>query len=134
MSEWAITQTNRFKAAMSGAGMFSLASEFGTEGNAAYDNWNLGTPYENPETFSKHSAISYIKNAHTPTLIIQGEDDDVDPIGQSQELYRALRFYNVPSELVLYPREHHGFVEFKHDMDYLSRMLDWVGKYCPATK
>ncbi|MES1223131.1 MAG: prolyl oligopeptidase family serine peptidase, partial [Bacteroidota bacterium] len=74
------------------------------------------------------------KNAHTPTLIIQGEDDDVDPIGQSQELYRALRFYNVPAELVLYPREHHGFVELKHNSDYISRMLDWVGKYCPASK
>jgi dipeptidyl aminopeptidase/acylaminoacyl peptidase len=134
MSEWAITQTNRFKAAMSGAGLFNLASEFGTEGGAAYDNWFLGTPYENPENFNKHSAISFIKNAHTPTLIIQGEADDVDPIGQSQELYRALRYYNVPAELVLYPREHHGFVELRHNIDYLSRMIDWVEKYCPAAK
>jgi dipeptidyl aminopeptidase/acylaminoacyl peptidase len=132
MSEWAITQTNRFKAAMSGAGLFNLASEFGTEGGAAYDNWFLGTPYENAEVFSKHSAISFIKNARTPTLIIQGEDDDVDPIGQSQELYRALRYYHVPAELVLYPREHHGFVELKHNIDYISRMIEWVEKYCPV--
>ena len=134
MSEWAITQTNRFKAAMSGAGLFNLASEFGTEGGASYDNWCLGSPYENLDVFTKHSAISFIKNAHTPTLIIQGEDDDVDPIGQSQELYRGLRYYNVPSELVLYPREHHGFVELKHNIDYISRMIEWVEKYCPAAK
>ncbi len=134
MSEWAITQTNRFKAAMSGAGLFNLASEFGTEGGAAYDNWCLGTPYENPEVFRNHSAINYIKNARTPTLIIQGEDDDVDPIGQSQELYRALRYYNVPAELVLYPREHHGFVELTHNIDYITRMIDWVEKYCPSGK
>ncbi len=134
MSEWAITQTNRFKAAMSGAGLFNLASEFGTEGGASYDNWCLGSPYENLDVFTKHSAMNFIKNAHTPTLIIQGEDDDVDPIGQSQELYRGLRYYNVPAELVLYPREHHGFVELKHNMDYITRMIDWVEKYCPVTK
>jgi len=131
MSEWAITQTHRFKAAMSGAGLFNLASEFGTESGASYDNWHLGTPYENPEVFARHSAISYIKNARTPTLIIQGKDDDTDPVGQSQELYRALRYYNVPTELVLYPNERHGFVDLKHKIDYVTRMLDWVGKYCP---
>jgi dipeptidyl aminopeptidase/acylaminoacyl peptidase len=130
MSEWAITQTNRFKAAMSGAGLFNLASEFGTEGGAAYDNWCLGTPYENMDVFANHSAITFVKNAHTPMLIIQGEDDDVDPIGQSKELYRALRYYNVTSELVTYPREHHGFVEPAHTIDYITRMINWVEKYC----
>jgi dipeptidyl aminopeptidase/acylaminoacyl peptidase len=134
MSEWAITQTNRFKAAMSGAGLFNLASEFGTEGGAAYDHWFLGTPYGNSETYAKHSAITFIKNAHTPTLIIQGEDDNVDPIGQSEELYRALRYYDVPAKLVLYPHENHGFVNLKHSIDFYTRMLDWIGKYCPASK
>ena len=67
-------------------------------------------------------------------MIIQGMDDEVDPKGQSQELYRALRFYKVPTELVLYPREHHGFSEFKHNLDYYTRMLDWVAKYCPVDK
>jgi dipeptidyl aminopeptidase/acylaminoacyl peptidase len=131
MSEWAITQTNRFKAAMSGAGLFNLASEFGTEQGADYDHWCLGTPYENMDVLINHSAISFVRQAHTPTLIIQGEDDDVDPIGQSQELYRALRYYKVTCELVTYPREHHGFSEFKHNVDYITRMLDWVKKYCP---
>ena len=132
MSEWAITQTHRFKAAVSGAGLFNLASEFGTEGGAAYDFWHFGTPYENLANFNKHSAISFIKKAATPTLIIQGKDDDVDPIGQSQELYRALRYYHVPAELVLYPREHHGFTEIKHNLDFYTRMLNWVGRYCPV--
>jgi dipeptidyl aminopeptidase/acylaminoacyl peptidase len=134
MSEWAITQTNRFKAAMSGAGIFSLASEFGTESNAAYDNWFLGLPYEQPDIFNNHSSLTFMKNARTPTLIIQGREDPTDPIGQSQELYRALRYYNVPAELVLYPREHHGFVELNHNIDYFTRMLEWVEKYCPLSK
>jgi len=129
MAEWAITQTNRFKASVSGAGMADLASEFGTEDNAAYDRWFWGTPYEHLENFTKHSPIAYLKQAKTPTLIIQGEGDPIDPIGQSQELYRGLRFYNVPTELVLYPGEPHGFRKIKHVIDYYTRMLAWFDKY-----
>ncbi len=129
MAEWAITQTNRFKASVSGAGMADLASEFGTEDNAAYDRWFWGTPYEHLENFYKHSPITYLKHAKTPTLIIQGEDDPIDPIGQSQELYRGLRYYNVPTELVLYPGEPHGFRKIKHVINYYTRMLAWFDKY-----
>ncbi|MEI8073650.1 MAG: S9 family peptidase [Bacteroidota bacterium] len=129
MAEWAITQTNRFKAAMAGAGIANLASEFGTEDNAAYDHWFFGTPYEHPDNFSKHAPISFIKNAKTPTLIIQGENDKIDPVGQSQELYRALRYYNVPTELVLYPNEPHGFKQIKHNIDFYKRMINWFDKY-----
>jgi dipeptidyl aminopeptidase/acylaminoacyl peptidase len=129
MAEWAITQTNRFKASMSGAGLANLASEFGTEGGPEYDQWFFGTPYEHPENFTKHSPFTYIKNAKTPTLIIQGENDQTDPIGQSQELYRGLRYYHVPAELVVYPREPHGFREIKHNIDFYTRMLAWFDKY-----
>jgi len=134
MAEWAITQTTRFKAAMSGAGLADLASEFGTEDNASYDNWSMGSPYEQPDVFYKHSPITFIKNARTPTLIIQGEADETDPIGQAQQLYRGLRFYNVPTELVVYPREPHGFREIKHGIDFYNRMLAWFEKYMPADK
>ena len=129
MAAWAVTQTNRFKAAMAGAGIADLASEFGTEDNAVYDRWFFGTPYEHPENFYKHSPISFVKNAKTPTLIIQGENDKIDPVGQSNELYRALRYYNVPTELVLYPNEPHGFKQIKHSIDFYKRMIRWFGKY-----
>ncbi|MBS1661835.1 MAG: S9 family peptidase [Bacteroidetes bacterium] len=129
MAEWAITQTRRFKASVSGAGMANLASEFGTESGAAYDYWFWGTPYENLDLFYKHSPIAYLKNAKTPTLIIQGEEDATDPIGQSQELYRGLRYNNVPCELVLYPREPHGFREINHNIDFYRRMIAWFKKY-----
>ena len=101
MSEWAITQTPRFKAAVSGAGMLNLAQEYGTEEHPYYDEWFYGLPYEKPEGFRKSSPINYIRNAHTPTLILQGEADTVDPLGQSQQLYRALKRYGVPTELVI---------------------------------
>jgi dipeptidyl aminopeptidase/acylaminoacyl peptidase len=134
MAEWAVTQTDRFKAAVSGAGMADLISEFGTENGPAYDEWFFGTPYEHPERFLNSSPFLNMKNAKTPTLILQGEADPIDPIGQSQELYRGLKRYGVDTELVLYPREPHGFQEAKHRLDVLNRMLAWFDAHLKSTK
>jgi dipeptidyl aminopeptidase/acylaminoacyl peptidase len=132
MSEWAITQTDRFKAAVSGAGMFDLAAEYGTESGPEYDEWYYTTPWEHPERFYKNSPATYIKNAKTPTLILQGESDRTDPIGQSTALYRALKRYNVEAELVVYPREPHGPREEKHQLDIHTRMLRWFDQHLSA--
>ena len=131
MSEWAITQTTRFKAAVSGAGLSNLMSEYGTEQGPSYDEWFYGVPYE-PEKvtgFLNSSPVVNLKNAKTPTLILQGDADPVDPLGQSQELYRGLKRYGVETELVVYPREPHGFHEEKHLLDRLNRILAWYDKY-----
>lgn len=129
MSGWAITQTNRFKAAVDGAGLADLAVEYGTEDDPSYDEWFYGTPYEKLEGFIKSSPITYIKNARTPTLILQGADDVTDPISQSQILYRGLKRYGVPADLVIYPREGHGLREEKHLLDRLNRIINWYDKY-----
>jgi dipeptidyl aminopeptidase/acylaminoacyl peptidase len=129
MAEWAITQTDRFKAAVCGAGMADLATEFGTEARPEGDEWYFGTPYENLPAFQKSSPILYIKNARTPTLILQGEADTTDPISQSQMLYRGLKRYNVPAEFVVYPREPHGLRERYHIADRYRRSLEWIEKY-----
>jgi dipeptidyl aminopeptidase/acylaminoacyl peptidase len=125
MSEWAVTQTTRFKAAVSGAGMSDLIAEFGTESHPSYDEWFFGQPYEKPEGFLHSSPFMYMKNAKTPTLILQGENDTTDPLGQSQQLYRGLKHYGVKAELVQYPREPHGPQEEKHNLDILNRILRW---------
>jgi dipeptidyl aminopeptidase/acylaminoacyl peptidase len=129
MAEWAVTQTPRFKAAVSGAGMANLVSEYGTEIAPSYDEWFWGVPYEKPEGFLNSSPFLYVKNAKTPTLILQGEADTVDPLGQSQELYRGLKRYGVETELVEYPREPHGFQESKHRVDVQKRVVEWFDKY-----
>ncbi len=129
MAEWAITQTDRFKVAISGAGMADLAAEFGTEARSSGDEWYFGTPYENLSAFQKSSPIIYIKNAKTPTLILQGENDTTDPLSQSQMLYRGLKRYNVPAEFVVYPREPHGLREEKHILDRYRRSVAWIEKY-----
>ena len=129
MAEWAITQTNVFKAAVSGAGMANLISEFGTEDHPAGDEWFYGVPWEQPEGFLNSSPFVHLKNAKTPTLVLQGDADPIDPLGQSQELYRGLKRYGVEAELVVYPREPHGFHEEKHLVDRLNRILAWYDKY-----
>jgi dipeptidyl aminopeptidase/acylaminoacyl peptidase len=129
MAEWAITQTNDFKVAVSGAGMANLISEFGMEDHPAGDEWFFGTPWEKPQDFLNSSPFIYFKNAKTPTLILQGDSDTIDPLGQSQELYRGLKRYGVETELVVYPREPHGFHEEKHQVDRLNRILTWYDKY-----
>lgn len=129
MAEWAVTQTTRFKAAVSGAGMADLISEYGMEEGPSYDEWFWGVPYEKPEGFLNASPFLYVKNAKTPTLILQGEGDTTDPPGQSQELYRGLKRYGVDTELVMYPREPHGFQEAKHRVDVQNRMVEWFDKH-----
>ncbi len=131
MAEWAITQTNDFKGAVSGAGLSNLISEYGSEQHPSYDEWFYGAPYESESLvkFLNSSPFTQLKNAKTPTLILQGEADTTDPLGQSQELYRGLKHYGVESVLVEYPREPHGFREEKHLLDRLNRILAWYDKY-----
>ena len=129
MSEWAITQTDRFKCAVSGAGMVDLISEFNTERGPSYDKWFWGLPYDHPEGFLNHSPFLYLKHAHTPILILQGINDTTDPLGESTGLYRGLKFYGSKAVLVEYPRENHGFHEEKHELDRLNRIVAWYEQY-----
>ena len=134
MAAWAVTQTNRFKAAVSGAPVIDLASEFGTEAGPAYDEWFYGLPYEKLDAFIKSSPITFVKRVKTPTLLLQGEEDVTDPIGQSLQFYRGLKRYGVDADLVLYPREGHSVREEKHLLDRLNRVVAWYDKYLKAPK
>ena len=132
MAEWAVTQVDTFKAAVSGAGMANLISEFGTERGSAYDEWFFGQPYEKPEGFLHSSPFMYLKNAKTPTLILQGENDTTDPLGQSQQLYRALKHYGVETELVIFPRENHNLTrtgEPKHLVESINWQCYWFDRF-----
>ena len=132
MSAWAITQTGRFKAAVAGAGVFDQAAEFETERNPAGDEWYFGTPWEQPQVFARNSPSTYIRNAHTPTLILDGQDDRSNPVGQSQGLYRALKHFGVATELVLYPGEGHSPRSWSSNLDMFTRILDWYDRYLSA--
>ncbi|MDX2036305.1 MAG: S9 family peptidase [Isosphaeraceae bacterium] len=127
MAAWATTQTNRFRAAVVGAGMSNLQSLFGNEliATSHYDRWFLGLPYEVPRLYRERSPITHISKATTPTLILQGETDPITPAAQSRELYRGLRHYGIESQLVVYPREGHGLREEAHLIDQIDRIARW---------
>ncbi|HEX3661005.1 MAG TPA: S9 family peptidase [Acidobacteriaceae bacterium] len=102
-------RTDRFKAIVAGAPVIDQESEYGTEDGSWYDRWFYGGhPWEHPESAWRQSPLADAAKAKTPFLLLQGESDKTDPLGQSEEMYRALRQMGVPVEFVEYPREDHG--------------------------
>ena len=108
MAAFAEGKTTRFKAIISGAPVIDQHSEYGTEDSSWYDRWYFGKPWEHPEDAWRQSPLAAAGKAKTPFLLLQGEGDTTDPLGQSQEMYRALRQVGVPVDLVTYPRDNHG--------------------------
>jgi dipeptidyl aminopeptidase/acylaminoacyl peptidase len=131
MTSWIISQTTRFKAARMGAGLTDLESMYGTTDIPGY----IGAFFDGPPNkatlamYRARSAMTFIENVKTPTLILHGGSDARVPIGQPMELYRGLKDRGIPTELVFYPREGHGFTEYYHQIDKMRREYDWIAKY-----
>jgi dipeptidyl aminopeptidase/acylaminoacyl peptidase len=131
-------KTGRFKAIVSGAPVIDQFSEYGTERGSWYDRWYFGKPWEHLEDAWKQSPLAGAAKAKTPFLLIQGESDSTDPVGQAEEMYRALRQEGVPVELVTYPREDHGplatgmfgrpSTEPWHGYDARQRLIEFIEK------
>ncbi|MGA8742219.1 MAG: S9 family peptidase [Terracidiphilus sp.] len=133
MTMFAVTQTDRFKAAVSGAGLSNWQSYYGEN---SIDQWMIpyfgASVYDDPAVYAKSSAINYIKQAHTPTLVVVGDRDGECPAPQSYEFWHALRDEHVPTQLVVYPNEGHGFVNPDHRRDVMDRAVEWFARYMPA--
>ncbi|MEF8817872.1 MAG: S9 family peptidase [Salinibacter sp.] len=130
MTAWAVTQTDRFAAAHMYAGMSNLISMVGTTDlpDAIFADMG-GELWGRYDTYERHSPIYHVKNASTPTLIYHGAEDQRVPPSQGREFYRALKRQGVPTQLVLYPRQRHGFSEPKQSMDAMHRNLDWFDEH-----
>ena len=130
MAMWTNTQTNRFKAIVSGAGLSNWISYYGTNG---IDQWMIPffgkSAYDDPEPYVKASAITYIKRARTPTFIYVGERDIEVPPTQSIEYWHALKELGVPTSLVIYPDEGHGIRGAEHAADVQRRTVAWFDQY-----
>ncbi len=133
MSMFAPTQTQRFHAVVAGAGISNWQSYYGQN---LIDQWMPpffgATVYDDPAVYAKSSAINFIKQVHTPMLIVVGDRDAECPAPQSFEMWRALRAQGVPTSLVVYPNEGHHFVDPAHQRDVLQRALAWFQQYLPA--
>ena len=130
MAMWANTQTNRFKAIVSGAGLSNWISYYGTNG---IDQWMIPffgkSAYEDPEPYVKASAITFIRKAKTPTFIYVGERDIEVPPTQSIEYWHALKELGVPTVLMIYPDEGHGIRQPAHTADLRKRVAAWWDKW-----
>jgi len=130
MTSWIVTQTDRFKAVSMGAGLSNLISMYGVtdipEFSEAYFG---GPPWEDMQGYLRSSAMNFVQNAKTPTLIQHGQEDRRVPISQGEEFYRALTARGVPVEMVVYPRQPHGIQEPRLIKDSLERNLAWFNKW-----
>ncbi len=130
MSMFAPTQTHRFKAAVVGAGLSDWESYYGEN---SIDEWMIpffgASVYQDPKAYAKSSAIDFIQNDKTPSLVVVGEYDGECPAPQSFEYWHALRAMGVPTTLVVYAGEGHGFDKPQDERDVLQRALRWFGKY-----
>ena len=133
MSMFAPTQTHRFKAAVVGAGLSDWESYYGEN---SIDEWMIpffgASVYQDPKAYAKSSAIDFIRNDKTPSLIVVGEYDGECPAPQSFEYWHALRAMGVPAELIVYAGEGHAFHKPKDERDVLERALRWFGRYLGA--
>jgi dipeptidyl aminopeptidase/acylaminoacyl peptidase len=118
-------KTNRFKAVISGAPVIDQESEYGSEDDSWYDRWFYGKPWEHSEAAWRQSPLSGVVHARSRFLLIQGEADATDPLGQSREMYRALRQVGVHVELVQYPRD--GHPQLSKAMHGLPTQEPWHG-------
>ena len=127
---WTITQTTRFKAASLGAMVADWASEYAMGFNHDVRLWYIGgTPWENPDGYRRQSSYAHIDKVTTPTLLLHGEEDDTDTIGQSMMFYQGLKDRGIATRFIRFPREPHGFREPHHIRTRDAEEISWLMKY-----
>ncbi len=130
MTMWTVTQTDRFHAAVAGAGIANWQSYYGQN---LIDQWMIpffgASVYDDPAVYEKSSPIHFIKNVKTPTLVIVGEHDAECPTSQSYEFWHALKTLGVPTQLIIYSGEGHLFLDPKHQANRLEQTVGWFDKY-----
>lgn len=130
ITEYTITRTTRFRAAVAQAGHSNLFSLYGTSYlREGLRRISKASPYHDRGWYDEHSPITFIKNCRTPTLLLHGEFDAGVPVGQALEFYAGLKDAGVEAELVIYPRERHSIQEYSHRIDVQKRMLAWFDKH-----
>jgi dipeptidyl aminopeptidase/acylaminoacyl peptidase len=130
MACWAVTQTDRFAAAMPMAVVTDWVSFHYTTNIGHFDRLFLQADPADPQgDYTTRSPLYHAANCKTPTLILHGEDDLCTPLGQAVEFYNALVEAGCEAELVAYPREGHGWTEREHQIDSWNRIRQWMAEH-----
>lgn len=125
-----IAKDTRFKSATSGAGISNVLAGYGTDMYIREYEMELGVPWKDLDTYLHNSyAFLHADRIKTPTLFLCGEQDFNVPLLNSEQMYQALRSLGVPTQLVIYPGQHHGLDKPSYLIDRMQRYLDWHGKY-----
>ncbi|UCF39154.1 MAG: S9 family peptidase, partial [Acidobacteriota bacterium] len=128
LTNYVITQTDRFKAASPGASETNYLACYGTDHYQYEWETELGLPWENRELYLKLSPLTYVEKIVTPTLILCGEHDWNVPLNQSEQLYQALRRLGRDTQLIVYPGQSHSISVPSYQKDRLERYLRWFGE------
>lgn len=133
MTNWLVTQTDRFKAAVSGAGICDLVSFTGSADlGSAFMRAEFDLElHDKPELYRELSPLTYVNNVTTPILILHGTADTRTPLGQAEQWFTSLRRRGVEVEMVLYPGESHalGAARLSNRTDFFGRVIDWVSNH-----
>jgi dipeptidyl aminopeptidase/acylaminoacyl peptidase len=129
LTNYVITQTQRFKAAMSGASLGLVASNYGHDQYQLMYELEFGLPWENPELWAELSPFNKVENIITPTLWMGGEVDWNVPINNSEQMYIAMKRLGQETQLVVYPNEHHGIRRPTFQRDRFERWIAWFDLY-----
>jgi dipeptidyl aminopeptidase/acylaminoacyl peptidase len=130
MVDWILGHAQRFKALVSHAGVYDLGSEFGATEELWFPLWEFGgAPWDKPETYAKWSPSNYVKDFHTPTLVVHGELDFRVPYNQGLELFTALQMQKVPSKLLVFPDEGHWVLKPQNSLLWYKTVLDWLDSW-----
>ena len=134
LTNWIITQTDRFKAAVTQRSISNWISAHGEQDFTPQQmrtEFN-GTPWENFNLYWDRSPIKYADRIKTPTLIIHSDQDYRCPLGQAQELFYALKIHGIPTEMVIFNGESHGLSRTGKPINLverLERLIDWFDRY-----
>jgi dipeptidyl aminopeptidase/acylaminoacyl peptidase len=134
LTNWVVTQTTRFAAAVSQRSISDWAGFWYTADFTLFQKtWFKGAPWEAPEDFSSRSPITYVTKIKTPMMFIEGEQDFRTPSGDGgEQLFRALKYLRVPTTMVQFPGESHELSRSGqpwHRVERLQHIVAWFDQY-----
>jgi dipeptidyl aminopeptidase/acylaminoacyl peptidase len=129
LTNYVITKTDRFKAAISGASEVNYTANYGHDHYQRVWEDELGLPWETTDLWIRISPFFHVANVTTPTLVMGGQEDWNVPLQNSDQLYQALRRLGVPTQLVIYPGESHGISRPSFQVDRYERYLAWYDQW-----
>jgi dipeptidyl aminopeptidase/acylaminoacyl peptidase len=134
LTNWTITHTDRFAAAVSQRDISDWASWWYTADFTLFQpNWFKAPPFQDSQDYVNRSAITFVENIHTPVMFVLGESDyRTPPDSGGEQLFRALKFLKRPTAMVMFPRESHELSrsgEPWHRIERLEHIVNWFDRW-----